>query len=100
MRRRERSQENMSLKIKYVRLQAEVKWMRDVELVRLERSVLSLQDALAHVLEAVAPPILAIVDGSSYGVAAIRPVSAYEAMHAAGAPTGAGAAGRAAAAPR
>jgi hypothetical protein len=55
VRKREKSQENMSLKIKYVRLQAEVKWMRDVELVRLERSVLSLQDALAHVLEAVAP---------------------------------------------
>jgi hypothetical protein len=55
VRKRERSQENKSLKIKYVRLQAEVKWMREVELVRLERSVLSLQDALAHVLEAVAP---------------------------------------------
>jgi hypothetical protein len=44
-----------SLRTKYVQLQAELKWVRDVELIRLERTMLALQDAMDHVLEAVGP---------------------------------------------
>ena len=41
------------------------------------------EEWVAVLLETVTPPVLAVVDGSSYGVAAIRPVAAYEALHAA-----------------
>ena len=44
-----------SLRTKFVQLQAELKWVRDVELLRLERTMLAIQDAMDHVLEAVGP---------------------------------------------
>ena len=40
---RARTMQDSSLRIKYVQLQSEMKWMRDVEMVRLERSVHALQ---------------------------------------------------------
>lgn len=52
---RERLSHDSSLKTKYVQLQAELKWVRDVELTRLERTILALQDAMDLILQAVGP---------------------------------------------
>ena len=52
---RVRRQHEGSMKMRIAQVESQMMWIRDVELVRLERTMLALQDALDHVLEAVAP---------------------------------------------